>query len=269
MIGIYKITNKINKKCYIGQSINIKERFYGHKSSENNVYLRNAFKKYGIDNFIFEVIEECKREELNQKEIYYIKLYKSTNRKFGYNLSPGGTGREKKTSLRTRRLISKSKKGKLTRTEETEKNRAEKFKKTIANMPREQFEEWHKKIGKRHKNKVVTQEQRDKISKSLKEYYKDENVRKQKSEKQKGKKLSLMTRLKMSMAKKLTSKEQNQRFCKPIVQYDKLGNYITEYKSVKEASDKTNVDGGNICLCCKHKRKTAGGYKWEYKFNNV
>lgn len=269
MIGIYKITNKINGKCYIGQSINIKERFYGHKSSENNKYLKNAFKKYGIDNFVFEVIEECKMEELNEKEIYYIKLYKSANRKYGYNLSLGGQGKAKKTSLRTRKLISKSKKGKCTRTPESEEKRLKSFKKTLEEMPKEDLKKWHKKIGKKHKGKVVTQEQREKISKSLKEYFKDEEMRKKISERLTGRKLSLMTRLKMSMQKQRTSKEINQRFCKSVLQYDKSGNFIAEYNSVKEANEKTNVHNGNICLCCKHKRKYAGGYRWEYKSSNL
>ena len=96
MIGIYKITNKINNKCYIGQSINIKRRFNGHKSGDHNEYLENAIKKYGIDNFNFEILEECKKNELNEKEIFYIKLYKSVNRRYGYNILLAVKGKIKK-----------------------------------------------------------------------------------------------------------------------------------------------------------------------------
>ena len=66
MIGIYKITNKINGKCYIGQSINIKQRWKGHRKDafwlngpDYQYPLYKAIRKYGIENFSFEVIEEC------------------------------------------------------------------------------------------------------------------------------------------------------------------------------------------------------------------
>ena len=83
MIGIYKITNLINHKVYIGQSINIEERWRRHKSSKKRYPLYQAFKKYGIQNFTFEVVEECTPDELNDKELYYIHKYNS--HKTGYN----------------------------------------------------------------------------------------------------------------------------------------------------------------------------------------
>lgn len=84
MIGIYKITNKINQKCYIGKSINIEQRFKKHKtdafwvSEKNFKYdypLYQAFRKYGIENFLFEILEECKEEELDAKEQFYYNLF--------------------------------------------------------------------------------------------------------------------------------------------------------------------------------------------------
>ena len=77
MIGIYKITNLINNKCYIGQSIYIERRFAQHKSPyeiarDPDKPLYQAFKKYGIENFSFEVLEECTQDELNDKEKFYI-----------------------------------------------------------------------------------------------------------------------------------------------------------------------------------------------------
>lgn len=93
--GIYKIQNKINGKCYIGQSINIYKRWQEHKSNsinknhEDSYYpLYCAIRKYGIDNFDFSIIEECNQEELNNKEIYWVKYYNSFEN--GYNQTLGG-----------------------------------------------------------------------------------------------------------------------------------------------------------------------------------
>ena len=86
--GIYKITNKINNKIYIGQSINIQQRFYTHCSDaltkQDNNYFHNAIRKYGKENFYIEIIEECLEEELNNKEIYWIKYYNATDKNIGY-----------------------------------------------------------------------------------------------------------------------------------------------------------------------------------------
>lgn len=90
MIGIYKITNKLNGKSYIGQSIDIKKRWEQHiknsGSNKNPMYI--DFKKYGTDNFLFEIIEECSKEKLDEKEIYWIKYFNTYYK--GYNLTTGG-----------------------------------------------------------------------------------------------------------------------------------------------------------------------------------
>ena len=97
MIGIYKITNLINNKVYIGLSTNIKERWRAHrsrpfqkKSHQYNYYLYRAIRKYGLENFSFEVVEECQKEELGEKEIYWINYYHSNDEQFGYNRTSGG-----------------------------------------------------------------------------------------------------------------------------------------------------------------------------------
>lgn len=95
--GIYKITNLVNGKSYIGQSIDINRRWRNEKSSAFNIdsngynsLLSQAFRKYGIDNFSFEILEECAVSELNEKEIYYISFYNSYFQ--GYNATTGGQG---------------------------------------------------------------------------------------------------------------------------------------------------------------------------------
>lgn len=96
MIGIYKIENKISKKCYIGLSINIEKRIKDHfskafiKDKEYNKSLYRAIRKYGKENFNSTILEECLQEELFEKEIYYINKYNSYYN--GYNETLGGEG---------------------------------------------------------------------------------------------------------------------------------------------------------------------------------
>ena len=95
LVGIYKITNNINGKCYIGQSIHLEKRIAEHKAVAFNKNKANyhypiyqAIRKYGIENFTFEVLEECKIDELNDKEVFYIKFYNAYSN--GYNQNEGG-----------------------------------------------------------------------------------------------------------------------------------------------------------------------------------
>lgn len=96
--GIYKITNLINNKCYIGQSVDIEKRFRQHKNNYDNknepsydYHLYRSIRKYGIENFKFEIIEECDYEKLNERETYWIDYYDSYNN--GYNETLGGGGK--------------------------------------------------------------------------------------------------------------------------------------------------------------------------------
>ena len=95
MVGIYKIENLLNHHCYIGQSRNIEKRWEAHKiaafNSNQSSYdypLYKAIRKYGLENFSFEVVETCSVEELNYKEIYWIGFYNSFEE--GYNQTIGG-----------------------------------------------------------------------------------------------------------------------------------------------------------------------------------
>ena len=93
---IYKIINKINGKMYIGKTTKtIESRFKKHIEDafigKRKTKICNALRKYGKDNFIIEEICQCSsKEELNEKEIYYIALYKT--QELGYNISKGGDG---------------------------------------------------------------------------------------------------------------------------------------------------------------------------------
>ena len=93
MIGIYKITNKINQHSYIGLSTHIEDRWQYHKTRynwerENSKVLYQAILKYGIENFEFEVLEECEPEKLSEREQFYIEKYDTYHN--GYNMTSGG-----------------------------------------------------------------------------------------------------------------------------------------------------------------------------------
>ena len=94
--GIYKITDQITKEAYIGQSVSIQTRWKDHiksgigavkASASNQLYA--AIKRDGIENFTFELLEACSREELNSKEKYFIGLYQTDV--YGLNSTKGGS----------------------------------------------------------------------------------------------------------------------------------------------------------------------------------
>lgn len=91
MIGIYVWTNKINGMQYVGQSIDIERRKNAHiyaASTDNDAPLYKAMRQYGIDNFVFSVLEECTADELNERETFWIT--KLDTYKHGYNCNLGG-----------------------------------------------------------------------------------------------------------------------------------------------------------------------------------
>lgn len=91
--GIYKLTNLNNQKIYIGQAVNLGDRWKEHIKcglgidTPNNM-LYAAMMKDGVENFTFEVLEECERSELNDREKHYISFYGA--QEWGYNMSRGG-----------------------------------------------------------------------------------------------------------------------------------------------------------------------------------
>jgi group I intron endonuclease len=83
---IYKTTNLINNKFYIGQDINNNPKYFG-----SGKLLKTAIKKYGIENFIKEIIEICIDEShMDEREIYWISKLNATNRNIAYNICEGG-----------------------------------------------------------------------------------------------------------------------------------------------------------------------------------
>lgn len=116
--GIYCIKNLINDKVYIGQALRLERRLYEHKyylaiGKDKAVALQRAVNKYGLDNFDMSILEYCNPECLNEREIYHISQFNSSNKKFGYNLSSGGNSGliGYKHSEETKQHMSVAKKG--------------------------------------------------------------------------------------------------------------------------------------------------------------
>lgn len=90
MIGIYKIENLNNGKIYIGQSNDIARRFYEHmtKGTSSRIPVDEVIQKEGASSFSYEIVEECSVEDLNEREKFWIKFFKTNV--YGYNKNEGG-----------------------------------------------------------------------------------------------------------------------------------------------------------------------------------
>jgi len=169
--GIYKITNKVNGKHYIGVSVNIKSRWSNHKSinSKRVSFIKNAIKKYGIDAFEFSIIEECHKDFFEEKERYWINFYQSMTN--GYNLTAGGSIR-KELSEQTRMQMSVKRKGVPKSKEHIEKiclaNRSESVRLAISSKltGRKLSEETKAKMSASKMGHPVSKESIDKMLKT-------------------------------------------------------------------------------------------------------
>ena len=157
---IYKVTNLVNGKSYIGQSIDPITRLSKHIKSNSNL-LNEAIKKYGVENFLFEVIKsDVPIEQINEAEIQCIREHncKVPN---GYNLTEGGEGSLGCIpSEETRRKIGLIHKGKVVSEKTREKISA-------AQTGRIVSQETGNKISKANTGKKASREHKEKISKAL------------------------------------------------------------------------------------------------------
>jgi len=110
---IYQILNIINEKFYIGHTQDYDVRQWEHerklrKNRHENIYLQNAYNKYGASAFEFIVIELVEKEDLLKREQFWITLLNSSNRKIGYNINsdaikpPSGLGKKRTPEQRAK-----------------------------------------------------------------------------------------------------------------------------------------------------------------------
>jgi group I intron endonuclease len=234
MIGIYKITNP-KGKIYIGQSINIEKRkriYKFFKSYKNSIgpKIYNSLSKYGWENHIHEIIEECSIEILNKRETYWKQYYltqfnENWKQVLFCDLYDNGTGPK---SDATKLKISLGKIG--TKGYPKGIKRPSSFGESIKSEFR------NKKIGEGNKG----------IKKP-----------------QTGIKLQGIPKTKQHKQNISNSNKGKTRNNKPILQYDLNDNFIKEWISRTEA--KNWLKSGDIAGCLSGKQKQAGGYIWKYK----
>lgn len=234
---VYEHKNKINNKRYIGITCqDVKKRWKRGSSYSKKSKIYNAIKKYGWDSFEHNILyKNLSQEEAEQKEIELIAKYQTTNSKYGYNIQNGGFHNGKFTE-ETKLKISKAKKG-TKMSEIARKHMSESRKGKL-----------HWNYGKKAKIETI-----DKLKKShLGHKAWNKGIKREEW-------LSLENELKLK-EKQRKAVLGNDYSCKPIKCLET--NII--YKSATEAQLKTNINRGNISEVCNNKRKTAGGFHWEF-----
>lgn len=234
--GIYKIINCINNKVYIGQSVNITKRFANHKANLNKNYnypLYNAFRKYGVANFEFIIIEQVDNVLLlDEREQCWLDYHKSYLPEKGYNLrTKAESNRGFKHTLATKIKIRKSKTGKKRPpcNEETRNKMSlsakgkkkkpfteeHKLKLSLANKGRKHAphsEETKLKLSLCNIGKKLSEESIRKRTESRKGYRHSDETKLKMANSQKGHKVSEATRLKLSNNAKLQWQRQKQSY---------------------------------------------------------
>lgn len=255
MKGIYKITNLINNKVYIGQSDRLNEREREHfyrlaRNEHHNEHLQKSYNKHGKYNFIFECVEET--DDLDNRELYWINEYGGVNSESNYNLKDP---LDKKWSIYTRVKQCKS------------------------------------MIGENNPNygKKWTQEQKNSLSLKRKGISLEERVGKNKADLTKEKMRKSQTGRKhpkevIDKLRKVNTGNKNPAYGKgdrqlgdknpmfgkpsikrkPIQQFTKDGVLVKEYEYLSQvAEDGFHV--GNVGSVCNGNLKTAGGFIWRFK----
>lgn len=248
--GVYKIVNNVNGKVYIGQSINIKNRWKDHVNALNRgdsscTVLQRAWNKYKEKSFSFEILELCTEDRLDEVEIKYIEMYDALNPEKGYNIEPGGN-KNKHLTEETKQKLIESHLGKK-HTEEAKRKMSESRIGAGNGMyGRHHTEEAKRKISEARKGKPGHP-----CSDYAKERAKQANL---------GKIVSEETRKKLSEAHK--GQPAHNKNLRPV--------YCVELKKVflcpSDAGNELNISSSNIIACCEYIRKTCGGYHWEYAY---
>lgn len=248
LCGVYKITNNINGKVYIGQSINMYMRWKDHVNSLNRndsrcTLLQRAWNKYGEENFSFDILEVCTEDMLDEIEVKYIELYDSCNGNKGYNIESGGNI-NKHLSEETKQKIREAHLGKPL----SDKTRRKMSESRIGEK-NGMYGRSHSEESKRKMSEAKIGKPGHPCSEKAKEALRIANT---------GKIVSEESRRKMSEAKMgniPANKNLRSVYC---VELQRI------FDNPAAAGKELNIRSGNIIRCCEHIRKTCGGFHWEY-----
>ncbi len=236
--GIYKFTSKTTGLSYIGQSIDIERRYNEHKRADDDYSFHNAIKEHGWKDFSFEILEYCDKEQLNEKEKYWISYYNSYYN--GYNETKGGEGSP--MSGKKKSIAQYDLNGNFIAAYDSELDaeRALGIKSKSSNISRVCQGFAYESCGFQWK------------------FIEDENY------KQNIGKSPLKEKLQEGSKK---AKENRNYISKKVAQCDINTHQIIQiFNSIKEASEQTGVCLTSIYKVCKGTRKSAGGYYWiDYK----
>jgi group I intron endonuclease len=312
IIGIYKITSPTNR-IYIGQSKDINKRWNSYKYYEReydcykkankNSLILKSFKKHGYDKHKFEILEQCKNEELNEKESFYINQYKSNILNFpflnGLNLHHGGnkpplknkmTEDEKiKISIKNKenhRLGKYKNVSKIIIKLDKNQNIIKKFKSLTELFKQEKFGyvffiKNFTEFNKLHKNGFIYSFENPSLFKYKLKQFKIRKKREKKikipKKKMSKEEFSLFIK-KLNTGRKHLNRKPRNKTQKVINHYKKLhesnktkvnqynlnGEYIKTFNSMKEAAQEINRNYQSIVRVCCGGRKSAYGYIWKY-----
>lgn len=288
-IGIYKIENLINHKCYIGQSIHIEERWKQHLTPSvyanpfkpfYNYPLYRAFRKYGIENFNFKIIEKCSKELLNEREIFWIKQYNSYFN--GYNQTIGGQGFKKELPPVYQYDIY----GNFIKGYDNVAQAAELLQinsTTIYNCLNENnktkiaggFQWSYLKLDKIHHGfsscpviAFTFNGQRFKMFNSINEAREETHDDYYSIKKSCDTKHHSGTHYQWRYWFENPDLEEIPPYKwdpkESVDQYDLEGNYITTFGSLTDAAKTLNLNMSNLITCCKKRQKSFGGFQWCY-----
>jgi len=109
--GVYIIQNEINKKVYIGASLNVYNRLCDHKvmlraGRHHNEHLQTSYNLYGEENFTFDILESCDSSLIFSQENYWCNMLQSHNREYGYNNQPTSPNGKERCSEETKKKMS-------------------------------------------------------------------------------------------------------------------------------------------------------------------
>jgi len=250
-LGVYLLTNIINGKIYVGKSIDMEERYRDYARAKGNGHVIRAIKKYGWENFTFEILEsfdEIDVQELLEIESQYIILLDGTNKFLGYN-----------------KCIYASDATGLKRSEEVKKKASE------ARMGKRTGKDNHffgKKLSEEHKRKMSETRIREGTSAGEKhplfgKKHSEEHKRKM-SESQKGRP---SPRKGIPLSEEHKQKVRDTRICKPVNQIDLVtGEIIKTWESGRAAR---RVYGSNLNKVLKGEYSQSQGFFWQYAENEV